>query len=65
MPMSRRFRKILGIAALLGLVFLTGFFINAFYGNPSRPCWPAIPPVRYWKNSSPANPTPSRAAAIT
>ena len=32
--MSRRFRKILGIAALLGLVFLTGFFINAFYGNP-------------------------------
>ena len=34
MPMSRRFRKILGIAALLGLVFLTGFFINAFYGNP-------------------------------
>ena len=34
MPMSSRFRKILGIAALLGLVFLTGFFINAFYGNP-------------------------------
>ena len=34
MPMSSRFRKILGIATLLGLVFLTGFFINAFYGNP-------------------------------
>ena len=34
MPMSSRFRKILGIAALLGLVLLTGFFINAFYGNP-------------------------------
>lgn len=34
MPMSSRFRKTLGIAALLGLVLLTGFFINAFYGNP-------------------------------
>ena len=62
MPMSSCFRKTLGMAALLGLVLLTGFFINAFYGNP---VWPAILPVRYWKNSSPANPTPSRAAAIT
>lgn len=45
MPMSSRFRKILGIAALLGLVFLIGFFFNSFYGNPvSGPAGPQYCP---------------------
>ena len=32
--MKERLLKTLGIIFLLGLAALTGFFINAFYGNP-------------------------------